>query len=100
MIQGMLQKAWQFVSKALPDLDTGGMMGKAMEIGQSQASTTAVMSVLEGYARQKGYGRVFENNQAWNALKGKKPDEVIPYAQKTLNGMGKWDLLTSFFGRK
>jgi len=42
-------------------------------------------------------GQALQQNQYWNALKQKSPDEVVPYIQSALKGMGKLDLLLNFF---
>jgi len=58
------------------------------------------MASLEQVARSKGWGGAFENNQIWNSIKGKRPNEVIPHATSMLNEMGQLPAILSFFTGK
>jgi len=100
MIETLFQKAWQFLSSSFPDIDTNGMMNKAMEVGKSQASTGAVMSVLENVARDRGYIGALQGNSVWESLKKKKPDEVISYTHTTIQEMGLMPMITSLITKK
>ena len=100
MIQMLLQKAWKYLCGALPDLNAAALMDKAAQIGAQQGTPAAVMGMLEGFARSNGFGAAFDGNQIWQAFKHKKPDEIIPHAQKTLQSMGKFDLLASFLMKR
>jgi len=100
MIESMLQKAWQYLSKSFPDWNAGEVLNKAMEMGKTQTSTNAIMTMLEGYANNKGYSNALANNKIWESLKGKAPDEVLPYAKNTIQEMGLMNILSTFFNKK
>ena len=95
-LNGLLQMAWKWISPKVPNANT--IMNKAMEIGNQEGSTAAVMGLIESWARNNGRGGILENNQIWTSFKNKPPQDVIPHGQKLLKESGKFDFLLNLIG--
>jgi hypothetical protein len=98
-VESLLQQAWGYIKKEMPDVDVNSVMEQATEIGKSHTTTNGVMSWLEEYARSKGWGPAFQNNVMWNSFRDKKPDEVLSHAWKTIQQMGAAKIFGSMFGK-
>ena len=95
MLEGLIQKIYQFIAPKFPDAEA--ITKRAMEIGRKENSPAAVMAVLEAVARNKGWESALVDNQIWQSFKNKTPEQVIPHAQALLKETGHLGAVISFF---
>ena len=64
----------------------GGILGQAQQAAQAGNSPSVVMDMMEGW--MPGAKDKLANNQMWQSLKGKSPQEIEGYANNLVGTLG------------